>query len=145
VLQFSAGKRKMAKIAIASNGKTLDSQVDPRFGRCFYFLIVDSKTGDFEVLPNTADNLSRGAGISAAQLVVDQKVEAVIAGNFGPKAVNVLSQSGVNIIPVLGKTAKQALKAYQTGKLKPVDASQVPSGRVAGFKGGWSCEGGKQS
>jgi predicted Fe-Mo cluster-binding NifX family protein len=130
----------MAKIAIASNGKTLDSQVDPRFGRCFYFLIVESKTGKFKVLPNTADSMPRGAGVSAAQLVVDQKVEAVIAGNFGPKAVNVLSQSGVKIFPVLGKTAKEALEAYQTGKLEPVAVSQVPSGQFRGFGDKGRCD-----
>lgn len=104
----------MAKIAIASSGKTLESQVDPRFGRCRYFLIVDSETGKFEVLVNTADQMSRGAGVSAAQLVVDRKVEAVIAGNFGPKAISVLSQSGVKIIPVFGKTVKEALRAFES-------------------------------
>jgi predicted Fe-Mo cluster-binding NifX family protein len=110
----------MAKIAIASNGKILESQVDSRFGRCLYFLIVDSETEKFKVLPNTADSMSRGAGVSAAQLVVDQKVEAVMAGNFGPKAVNVLSQSGLKIFSVSGKTAKEAINDFKEGKLKPI-------------------------
>lgn len=131
----------MAKIAIASNGKTLKSQVDPRFGRCFYFLIVDSETEEFKVLTNTADSMPRGAGVSAAQLVVDQKVEAVIAGNFGPKAVNVLSQSGVNILPVSGKTVKEALKDYREGKLKPATPSQVPFGQAGGSDGRGRCGG----
>lgn len=117
----------MAKIAIASNGKTLEGQVDLRFGRCLYFLIVNSETEEFKVLPNTADSMSRGAGISAAQLVVDQKVEAVIAGNFGPKAVNVLSQSGLKIFSVSGKTVKKVINSFKAGKLKPMVSSEVPS------------------
>jgi len=133
----------MAKIAIASTGKTLESQVDPRFGRCFCFLIVDSETEEFKALPNMANSMPRGAGISAAQLVVDQEVETVIAGNFGPKAVDVLSQSGVKIFPVSGKTAKEALSGYQTGKLKPVAPSQVPSARVGGSGGRGRCGGRK--
>jgi len=125
----------MSKIAIASDGKTLESQVDPRFGRCFYFLIVDSETEEFKVLPNTAGSMSRGAGISAAQLVVDQKVEAAIAGNFGPKAVSVLSQSGVKIFLVSGKTAKEVVKDFKEGKLKSANPSQVPFGQMMGSGG----------
>ena len=136
----------MAKIAIACSGKTLDDQVDPRFGRCPYFLIIDSKSEKFKALPNTANNLYQGAGISAVQLVLNQKVSAVIAGNFGPKAINALSQSGIKILPVSGKTAKKALIAYQTGKLKTVPASQIPSGQFRGFgqKGRCNTTGGKQ-
>lgn len=123
----------MAKIAIASQGETLDSLVDPRFGRCRLFLIVDSETEEFKILKNSADNLARGAGISAAQLVVNQGVKVAMAGNFGPKAVGVLSQSGIRIISVSGKSAKQAIEDYQAGKLKPVKPSQVPFGRGGGF------------
>jgi len=133
----------MAKIAIASNGKTLESQVDPRFGRCSYFLVVDSETEEFKVLTNTADSMPQGAGISAAQLVVDQKVEAVIAGNFGPKAVNVLSQSGVKIYPVSGKTAKGVIKDFKAGKLKAVVSSEAFFGQARNFGRGSRCSGGK--
>ncbi len=126
----------MAKIAIASTGEALESQVDSRFGRCFCFLVVDSETEEFTVLPNSADSMQRGAGISAAQLVVDQKVEGVIAGNFGPKAVSVLSQSGVTIYPVSGKTVKEALQSFKEGGLKAAPPSQVPFGSGGGFGGG---------
>lgn len=120
------------KIAIASNGKNLDSEVDPRFGRCASFLLVDSQSGEFEVLTNEADRLARGAGVSAAQLVANKGVGAVMAGNFGPKAVAVLSQAGVDLIPVSGKTAREALDEFKAGKLKPA-TGPVPAGRDGGF------------
>jgi len=107
------------KIAIASSGKTLDAQVDARFGRCPYFLIIDSQTEEFEVLENSAGQAFRGAGISAAQMIADKSVKAVIAGNFGPKAVAVLNNSQIKIFSgVFGITVKTALKRYKTDKLE---------------------------
>lgn len=133
------------KIAIAAIGKTLDSQVDPRFGRCSHFLIVDSETEEFEALENTAGQASRGAGISAAQMVVNQGVKAVIAGNFGPNALNVLSASGIKIFAgISGITAKKVLAEYKAGKLKEITtATAVPfgmgmgRGMGRGRGGGW--------
>lgn len=121
------------KIAIASSSKTLDSQVDPRFGRCPYFLIVDSKTEEFEVLENTAGQASRGAGISAAQMIANRGVGTVIAGNFGPNAVNVLTSSGIKIFGgVTGVTIKEALEQYKKGKLKETTAATTPAGMSMG-------------
>lgn len=112
------------KIAVASSGKTLESQVDPRFGRCPYFLIIDSETEKFEVFKNEAGQSARGAGISAAQLIADKGVGAVLAGNFGPNAVNVLSASQIKIFSgVFGITAKEAIKQYQEGKLQEITAA----------------------
>ena len=85
------------KIAVASSGKTLNDGVDSRFGRCPYFLIVDTKTGKFDVVENSASRSAHGAGIAAVQLVVDQGVQAVIVGNLGPKAREVLQKSKVRI------------------------------------------------
>jgi predicted Fe-Mo cluster-binding NifX family protein len=130
------------KIAIASSGKTLDSIVDPRFGRCPYFLIVDSETEELEVLENQAGQASRGAGISAAQVIANKKVGGVVAGNFGPNAVNVLSSSGIKIFGgVTGITVKEALEKYKGGSLKETDAATTPTGigigRGMGRGGGW--------
>ncbi len=129
---------KKMKIAIASSGKTLDSQVDPRFGRCPYFLVVDSKTEEFKALENTAGASPRGAGISAAQLVVNKGAEAVIAGNFGPNAINVLGASKIKIFAgISGITAQEALKQYKEGELKEADvAKAVPFGQGRGMGGG---------
>jgi len=73
------------KIAVTSTGTDLDSQVDPRFGRALYILIVDSETFDFEVLDNKENvNALKGAGIQAASMVNDKGAEVLLTGFCGP-------------------------------------------------------------
>jgi predicted Fe-Mo cluster-binding NifX family protein len=86
------------KIAISAAGPTLDAEVDPRFGRCQYFIIADTETTDFEVINNASAMSSGGAGISAAQMIADKGVEAVLTGNCGPNAYQVLSPAGIKVI-----------------------------------------------
>ena len=97
------------KICIAAKDKNLDSLVDQIFGRCSYFLFVDSKTQKFEAIANKAKKAERGAGIAASQTVVDSKCEAVICGKIGPNAQMVLEKSGIKIISGVSGTAKDAL------------------------------------
>ncbi len=112
----------MKKIIISAVGKTMDSQVDSRFGRCQYFLVVDTETGEAKAIVNEAMDSPRGAGISAAQIVANQKVNAVITGNVGPRAFDVLNQAGAKIYSgVFNKTCKQALEDFQNGKLQATD------------------------
>ena len=122
------------KIAIASSGKNLDSPVDARFGRCPYYLIVDNKNDEFEAIENTAGQGFRGAGISAAQMVANKGVKAIIAGNFGPNAINVLSTSGIKIFTTsdLSMTAKKALEQYKKNELRQVTAATVSFGSGMG-------------
>jgi len=61
------------KICVCASGPNLDSQVSPVFGRCPYFLIIDSKTEEFKAIPNPALQAGRGAGVAASQLVVSEK------------------------------------------------------------------------
>jgi len=118
------------KIAVASSGKNLESLVDSRFGRCPYFLIIDDQTDKFEVVENTAGQTFRGAGVSAAQMVADQGARVVVAGNFGPNAVNVLGASGIKILTTgnLTMKIKQALIQYKGGELQPVTTATGPFG-----------------
>ena len=110
------------KVAIASSGPTLKSKVDSRFGRCPYFLIINPKTNKSKVLKNIAGQSFQGAGISASQIIANKKVKAVIAGNFGPKAINVLNASGIKIFAgVFNLTIKQTLEKYKNGGLKALD------------------------
>ena len=129
------------KIAIASSGKNLDSSVDPRFGRCPYYLIVDSETDKFEMMENTAGRGFRGVGVSAAQMVANKGVKVVIAGNFGPNAVNVLTAGGIKIFTTsnLSLTVKQALEQYKKNELQSATAATIPFGPAAG--GGWDRKG----
>ena len=115
------------KICISATGDNLDSSVDPRFGRAAYFLVGDSKEEDFEAIKNEATAMMRGAGISAAQKVVNKKVETVITGNIGPNAYNVLNSAGVKIYTVdVSKTAKQVLGEFNQGKLKEAKKATGP-------------------
>lgn len=131
------------RIAVAALGSDLESQVDMRFGRCPYFLIIDLKDGSFEVIKNTAGQAFQGAGISAAQIIANKKIKAIIAGNFGPKAVDVLLASGIDIFAgVSNITIKEALRKYQNNELKALDKNTVSSGPGMGIGGGRGMGGG---
>ena len=125
------------KIAIAVSDKNLESVVDAHFGRCPYYLIVDTESNKFEAIENVARQAFHGAGISAAQMIANKGVGAVFAGNFGPKAVRVLSGIGIKIFAVSGMTAEQALEQYKRGKLKEVASTDLSSGQNFGrFRSG---------
>ena len=92
------------KIAVSATGAGLDAQVDPRFGRCQYFVIVDPETMQFETVENSGTTASGGAGIATAQMIAGKGVEAVLTGNCGPNAYQVLSAAGIKVITgVTGK------------------------------------------
>jgi len=95
------------KFCITSMGSNLDSPVDPRFGRCQYFLIVDKDGNLEEAVSNTGIQAMRGAGIQAAQIVAGKGVNIVITGNIGPNAFVALQASGVRMFPgAFGITAR---------------------------------------
>ena len=106
------------KICITSEGNNLDSNVDPRFGRCRYFIFLDTDTGNFEAVENTGINQSGGAGIQAAQLIISQGVKAVLTGNVGPNAFQALNAGKIGIYTGISGSVKEALALYKTGKLK---------------------------
>jgi predicted Fe-Mo cluster-binding NifX family protein len=106
------------KIAISSTGDTLDSEVDPRFGRCNNFIIVDTDTLQTEVHENIGSFSAHGAGVGAAQKVVSMNVGAVITGHVGPNAYMALSKTSVKIYTGAKGKVKDALNQYEAGKLK---------------------------
>jgi predicted Fe-Mo cluster-binding NifX family protein len=114
------------KIAVAASGNTLDAPVDPRFGRCAWFVIVDSETMAFEAVENPGAMAGGGAGIQAAQLVAGTGAQAVVAGNMGPNAHQALAAAGIRILPFAGGTVRQAVEAVKAGKLTAVSAPTVP-------------------
>ncbi|MBW2646262.1 MAG: NifB/NifX family molybdenum-iron cluster-binding protein [Deltaproteobacteria bacterium] len=114
------------KIAVTSTGKTLQSDIDPRFGRAQYFIIVDPETLDFDVVENTQNlNLPQGAGIQAGKAIVDNKAEVVITGNCGPKAFQVLSAAGVKVEVGAGGRVIDGIQKYKNGELKSADGANV--------------------
>ena len=129
------------KIAVAAAGNNLDAQTDPRFGRCAYFVIVDSETLDFQALDNTAAMQGSGAGIAAAQMVANSGAEAVVAGNFGPNAFQALSAGGLQLYRGAGGTVRQVIDAFKAGQLEQLSDASVESkagmgGAGAGGGGG---------
>ncbi|RLC37291.1 hypothetical protein DRH27_04000 [Candidatus Falkowbacteria bacterium] len=105
---------KTLKICVSSEGKTLNSEIDPRFGRCKYFLIVDIKGGNITnvgAITNKGADMDRGAGISAAGQVGELKADLVISGDIGPKAKEVLKQLNIKIYKKTG-LIKSAINDY---------------------------------
>jgi predicted Fe-Mo cluster-binding NifX family protein len=106
------------KIAISSTGADPDAQIDLRFGRCKYFVLVEDKAENFEFLDNAAAALSGGAGLQAAQMVAEADVKVVITGNIGPNAINVLKAAGIKVYHCGPGTVRKALQKYQDGSLQ---------------------------
>jgi len=116
------------KIAISSIGKDLESEVDARFGRCNYFLIIeieDKKIKDFKAIENTAKAQMGGAGITAGEIVANQKVDAIITVNLGPRAFSVFEQFKIKIYQGEGKI-KKVIQEFLDGKLKELENSNGP-------------------
>ncbi|MDD4878475.1 MAG: NifB/NifX family molybdenum-iron cluster-binding protein [Candidatus Nanoarchaeia archaeon] len=110
------------KIAISSTGKGLKDNINAEFGRCPYFIIAeinDKKLIKFEAIENINANKPGGAGVSAAQAVAEKGAEAVITGNMGPRALDVLRQFKIPIYKAEGKI-DTAVKMFIEGKLKKI-------------------------
>ena len=118
------------KIAISSMGTDLNAQVDPRFGRCQYFIITDPDTMEFEALANQSGTSGGGAGIATAQFVASKRVGAVFTGNCGPNAFEVLEAAGIKVVTGVSGIVRDVVLAYKTGNYK---ASSQPN--VAGHFG----------
>jgi predicted Fe-Mo cluster-binding NifX family protein len=112
------------KIAISSSGRTLDSQVDQRFGRAEYFIIIETEGMEFEVLNNNIV-ASSGAGINTAKLLVDAGVEAVLTGNCGLNAQKTLSAAGIKLYTGVSGTVSDAIESVKAGKLSEAVQSNV--------------------
>lgn len=126
------------KIAISATGPTLDAEVDPRFGRCQHFIIVDTETLQFEAIENSSAIASGGAGISAAQVIVGKGVEAVLTGNCGPNSYQVLSSAGIQVVTGVSGKVKNAIESFKSGKFQSSSQANVPDhfGTGASFGSG---------
>ena len=121
------------KIAVTAKSNNLESEVDPRFGRCSYFLIVDTDTMDFDSISNESAMASGGAGIQAAQTIAGKDVKAVLTGNVGPNAFQTLSASGIKVFVGVSGTIKESVEKYNNGELKEIEAPSV--GSHSGIRG----------
>jgi predicted Fe-Mo cluster-binding NifX family protein len=122
------------KIAISAAGPDLDAEVDPRFGRCQYFIIVDPQSMEFEALQNSSATGASGVGISTAQMIANKGAQVVLTGNCGPNAYQTLSAAGLQVIAGATGRIRDAVEAYKAGRLQP--NAQPSVGAHYGMGGG---------
>jgi predicted Fe-Mo cluster-binding NifX family protein len=113
------------KIAVTASEPTMDAAADPRFGRCAYFVIVDTEQGNFEAVENVNAALGGGAGIQSAQLIADKFVATVLTGNCGPKAFETLSAAGVQVVTGCSGSVRDVIEMYRSGQVRPVSDANV--------------------
>ena len=152
------------KVVVSSTGENLESQIDPRFGRCSFFIIIVTEDMSFESFNNESFALSGGAGIQSASFVVSKVVKAVLTGNCGPKAMQVFSTAGVDVFTGFSGMVKDAVEQFKKGGLNPTTKATVVEkagvsndplfgtvqsqnagqgiGQGRGMVGGGRCEGG---
>ena len=106
------------KLVVTSNGTDLEAPASPIFGRCPTYIFVDTETMAFEAFENPAIGAPGGAGIQAAQFVVERGAQAVISGNTGPNAFGVLESAKLPVYVFRGGTVREAVEAYKAGQLK---------------------------
>jgi predicted Fe-Mo cluster-binding NifX family protein len=117
------------KIAITAQEPSPDSQIDSRFGRAPWLMIFDPTNNSWQSIDNSAGlNAAHGAGIQAAQKVVDQQATAIITGAIGPKAYRSLQAAGIQIFHGAKGSVTQALQAFQAGDLDEANADDATGG-----------------
>ncbi len=127
------------KVAVSSMGKTLDSAIDPRFGRCSWFLIVETEDMSFEAFSNESLALGGGAGIQSAQFIASKEATAVLTGNCGPNAMSALSAAGVKVILGQTGTVREAVERYKRGELHSAPGANVDAHYGMGTGRGMGC------
>jgi len=124
------------KIAITSSGPTLDSQIDPRFGRAQYLLIVDTDSLDVEAIENPNVAAGGGAGIQSAQMVAGKGAKAILTGNCGPNAFRTLSAADIEVYTNVSGAVRDAVEAFTRGALQPISGPSVAGHFGLGQGGG---------
>ena len=113
------------KIAVSTTGSDLSAQIDQRFGRCRYFVIVDPDSMEFEGIENSSASAGGGAGVAAAQLIVGKGVAAVLTGNCGPNAFSVLEAAGIKVMTGVSGAVQEVVEGYKVGKYNAISQANV--------------------
>ena len=114
------------KIAVTAQGKEISSEIDLRFGRAKWLIVIDTETGDFQAHDNLVNlNAVQGAGIQTGQNIANLGVDAVITGNVGPNAFKTLNATNVKIFLSETQTVQDAVDSFKAGKLEEVKQANV--------------------
>lgn len=124
------------KIAVTSNSTSLDDVIEPRFGRCRYYLIVETDTLAFEAVENPNISSGGGAGIQSAKLMADKGVTHVLTGNCGPNAYQTLNAAGINIMVGCSGIIREVIQQFRQGNLTSATQPNVPAHAGAGASSG---------
>jgi predicted Fe-Mo cluster-binding NifX family protein len=120
------------RIVVSANGADLEAAASSTFGRCPMYVFVDTETIEFEAVENPATNVAGGAGIQAAQFIVEQGAQAVISGMVGPNASDVLQAASVPVYSFEGGTVRQAVEAFKAGRLSATGSASAGAHAGAG-------------
>ncbi|MBN1811442.1 MAG: NifB/NifX family molybdenum-iron cluster-binding protein [Anaerolineae bacterium] len=133
------------KIAVTANGQDLDALTSPFFGRCPWYVLVETETLECEAIANPALSASGGAGIQAAQYLIEQGAQAIVSGNVGPNAFQVLRAAGIPVYLSASGTVRQAVESFQASQLESAQSPTAPShiGLGGGGRGGGRRRGGQ--
>jgi predicted Fe-Mo cluster-binding NifX family protein len=115
------------KIAVTANGIDLDAPMSPVFGRCTTYILVDTETMRYEAIANPAVSAGGGAGVQAAQFVIERGAQAVVTGNVGPNAFGVFRAGEIPVYLFKEGTVQQAVEAYKGGRLSSASGATVPA------------------
>lgn len=115
------------KVVVTATGTSLNSALDPRFGRCSYFALVETDDMSVEAVKNPCMSLGGGAGIQAAQFLAGKDVRFVLTGNCGPNAYRALSAAGIQVVTGCSGTVADAVERFKAGKLKSANRPNVES------------------
>lgn len=105
------------KVAVSAKGEGLDSFVDSRFGRCAYFVVVDTDSGQVESFPNPSLSSAHGAGVNTVQFLSEKGVAAVCTQNVGPNGFSALSASGIDVYVAGEGTVAETIEQFKRGLL----------------------------
>lgn len=111
------------KIAVSATGNNKESILDRRFGRCDYFLIFNTETGDFKTLDNNGVTSGGGAGIAAASQLIEEDVTAIITGNLGPNAFELLEKAGIKAYSCDALPAFKVVEMFQKNQLSEINTA----------------------
>jgi len=127
------------KLAITGGTPQFETPLERRFGRCAYFIIVDTETRAWEAFPNPAAEARGGAGTQAAQFLANQGVEAVVSGDFGPNAFTALDAANIQMYSAQEGQADTLVDDFLAERLVRVTGSTGPA-----HHGGGRSQGGRQ-
>lgn len=114
------------RIVVSSNGVNLEAQASPVFGRSPYLVFVDIESMAFEAVENPALASGGGAGVQAAQFIIEKGAQAVVSGNVGPNAFQVFQSAGIPVYSFGGGTVREAAEAFKAGRLGVLGGATAP-------------------